>query len=373
MKKIYIFFLIISFMFVSCGKKESSKPSGRVVKVIVLASLDDKYERLGYQSLLGLKAAKKMKRYLSNGDEIVFDVIDANSKNIKNILKKSVLKDKPLAIISFMSSDRILSMQEWLKKYNLPIIVTLATNNEIVNKDALFVQVCIDNHKQSLVAAHYIRDEKFMKHVGVVYDETSIYSTSLANEFRELFKSLGGEIDFFINVSNKIGLEKFKHAKKANTEIIFNSTDSVLTTKMIKILKKENLHAEILGADGLYSSMLENSPKDAHLYDGIYVIDHFAHDIYQNKKREEFEELLETEGLRESSYALLAYDGYQLLVYAFQTCPNYNKECINAVLKDSETIQGISGNFSMIEAKARREVYVNKIKNTKLEREVVIY
>jgi len=373
MKKIYILLFIISFMFVACNKDKEIKPSGKTVNIIILAPLDNKNERLGYQSLLGLKAAKEMKKYLKNGDEVVFNIVDIDKKDMKHTLKDTILKKKPLAILSFMSSDKILNMKKELKKYRLPIIVTLATNNDIVDKDNLFMQVCIDNHKQSLVAAHYIRDEKFMKHVGIVYDKRSIYSTALADEFKELFKKLGGEIDFFIDVGGKNGLQRFESLKKTDTEIIFNSTDSTMTIKMIKLLKKEGSHAEILGADGLYSSMLENNINDASSYDGIYVIDHFAHNIYPNKQRKRFEKILNKKGFRESSYAFLAYDGYQLLTYAFETCPKYDKECINAILRDSETIKGISGNFNMIDSKARREVYVNKIKNKRLEKEVVIY
>jgi len=373
MKKIYIFLFLLSLIFVACDKNQEIKPSGKTVNIVILTPFGNKQEKLRYQSLLGLKAAKEMKKYLKNGDEVVFNIIDVDTKDMQHNLKNTILKKKPLAMLSFMSSDKTLSMKDELKKYKLPIIVTLATNNDIVDQDNLFIQICIDNHKQSLVAAHYIRDEKFMKYAGIVYNKRSIYSTSLADEFKKLFKKLGGDIDFFIDVSDKDGLKRFENIKKTNTEIIFNSTDSIMTTKMIKLLKKEGSHIEILGADGLYSSMLENNMDNASLYEDIYVIDHFAHDIYPNKQRKKFEKILNKKGFTKSSYAFLAYDGYQLLTYAFETCPKYNKECINAILRDSETIKGISGNFNIIDSKARREVYINKIKNKKLKKEVVIY
>ena len=373
MKKIYLFMLVISLMFVSCGQKKETKPSGKTLSVIVLTQSDIKNKNLGHQSLLGLKSAKKMQKYLNNGDEIVFLVLNIKDKNFTEILKNTMLKNKPVAIVSFLSSDEILGLKNELKHYAIPVILTLATNNNVADIKNSFIQVCIDNHKQSLVAAHYIRDEKFMKHVGIVYEKGSVYSTSLAKEFKEIFKNLGGEIEFFLDMGDKNSFKVLADMHGGKTEMIFSSLNSVLMSKTIKILKDKKWHTEILGADGLYSGILQNNMQDMGMYDGVYVIDHFAYDTYPNKKRMRFEKLLLHEGCKDSSYAFLAYDSYRLIVYALQTCPKYSKECISAVLQDSETIKGISGNFSIVEAKAMREVYIDKIHNAKLEKEVVIY
>jgi len=209
-----------------------------------------------------------------------------------------------------------------------------------------------------------------MKHVGIIYDRSSIYSTELAKEFRDIFKSLNGEIDFFFDIKDK---DTLKDINASDTEIIFNSIDSTMTTKIMKMLKNKQWHVEMLSTDGLYSENLQANKKDIGLYNGTYVIEYFSHDIYKNKQRKLFEKLLAKDGYKESSFAFVAYDGYKLVAYAFETCPDYNKECIEAVLQDSETIEGISGNFSMIDGKARREVYVDKIEDGMLKKEVIIY
>ena len=58
---------------------------------------------------------------------------------------------------------------------------------------------------------------------------------------------------------------------------------------------------------------------------------------------------------------------------ALQNCPKYETQCINAMLRDSDIIEGIFGNFSMKDAKSRRAIYIDKIKDAKLIKEVVIY
>jgi hypothetical protein len=82
---------------------------------------------------------------------------------------------------------------------------------------------------------------------------------------------------------------------------------------------------------------------------------------------------LEKNGFKESSYAFLSYDSYQLLVSALNSCSEYNKECINAIFKNSEIIYSALDDFSMINSKVKREIYVDKIKDSSLFEDVVIY
>ncbi len=154
--------------------------------------------------------------------------------------------------------------------------------------------------------------------------------------------------------------------------MLFNTTDAKITTKIINIINKQKNDFYILGTDGLLSGALELPAEDLKLFEGLHVIDHYAHNTKRNKQRKEFEKLLK-EGFSESSYAFLAYDGYQLLRYALNSCPEYNTTCIKHSLQNSPIIEGISNNFTITNAKVKREVYVDKIKNARLEKEVVVY
>lgn len=367
--------LFFGIFFSGCDKNKVIKPSGKVVKVLVVAPFSGKDKRLGDQSMLGLKSAKKMKKYLPNGDEIVFELCDTKSRLsvAKREFSKIVNNENIVAAISFMSSTNMVSMRDEFKKYKIPAIATIATNNDVVKEGGYVSQICMSNHHQSLVAAHYVRDEKLMQYVGIVFESKNRYSVALAKEFRDVFIKIGGKVNFFIDVGDKKGLEKLKNTRLKNTEILFSSLNSTLTAKIFKIMHNKNWDISLLGSDGLLSDALEETPKDITLFDGIYVVDHYAQDLSLNKRRKTFEKYLEKDGYKNSTYALLAYDGYQLLRYALETCPKYDKECINAVFQDSDVIKGIAGNFSMLDAKVKREIYVDKIQNATLHKEVIIY
>jgi len=369
-----VLFIMIALMFSACEYEKKIIPSGNVVEVGVLAPLSGKDKRLGHQSLLGLQAANEMQPYLSNGDEIVFKIIDTKSdiKSARGALK-SLSSKKLLSAFSFMSSKEMTALSKQIDKRKLPIITTLATDNHIAKESSYIAQVCIDNSTQVLVASHYIKDEKFIKNVGVIYNKKNQYSLVLAKEFRKYFTQLGGNIKFFIDVSTRHGLGKFQKYKKKNIEMLFNTADAKITTKILKILKDEKSDFYILGTDGLLSGALELPSEDLKLFDTLHVVEHYAHNTKRNKYRKKFESILDKNSYAESSYAFLAYDGYQLLRYALNSCPQYDTTCIKHSLQNSPIIEGISNNFTMINAKVKREVYVDKITNAKLEKEVVVY
>lgn len=375
MRKTLLLILFISLFFLGCDENKAITPSGKIVKIGVLAPLSGQNNRLGHQSLLGLLAANEMDRYLDNGDEIVFEVFDTKSdfnhtsKELSHINSSKSIK----AVISSMASDNTLRLKREFTTYKLPTIATLASNNNISSLDGYISQVSIDNTTQVLIASHYIKDEKFIQNTGVIYDKNSVYSIEIANKFKEYYTKLGGKVKFFINTNTEVGLKEFENRDKTDIKIIFNALNAVQTIRILKIIQKQDSSFKILGTTGLLSGALELSKDDLKYFDGMYVMEHFAHDTNINKKRTILESHLDKNGFKESSYAFLSYDSYQLLVSALNGCPQYENECINTIFKNSEIIHSALGNFSMINSKVKREIYIDKIKGSSLFQDVVIY
>ncbi len=138
-------------------------------------------------------------------------------------------------------------------------------------------------------------------------------------------------------------------------------------------MQTENLTYKLLGTDGLLSSALDMDEKSLELFENHYVLDHYTHSQKRSDKQKNLEKLLDKSGYKNSSYAFLAYDAYQLLLYALNNCPEQDSICINSLLQNSDIVQGISENFSILNSKAKRGVYINKIKDAMLEKEVVVF
>ncbi len=366
--------LVLIVLFLSaCDKEKKILPSGNIVKIGILAPLSGASKRLGGQSFLGIKAANEMHKYLNNGDEIVFEVVDTKSdiQSVREAFNELLLLDVKL-IFSFMDSTHMVAMKEDFEKSKKFIITTLATDSNLVVDNGYISQVCIDNSIQVLVTSHYVRDELFIKDVGIVYDSTSSYSLTIAEDFQEYYTSIDGDVKFFLDISKDTGLEELKEIDKENISLLFNTTDANFTTSILKTLQKKDRNFKILGTDGLFSEALGLKKEDLDLFDGIYVLEHYAHSKDRSEKRKTLESILDKDGIKGSSFAYLAYDGYQLLLNSLNNCPGYNKKCIHSLLQNSDIIEGISDNFSMSNAKVTRAVYIDKIENAILNKEVVI-
>lgn len=368
--------LLLVILMTSCDyKQENITPSGKVVKIGVLAPLSGQHERFGNQSLLGLKSANKMQPYLSNGDKIIFEIVDAKRENNTSLkaLSKLAKNDDIVAMFSFMGSNEMLSLAPHFQELDLPVVATIATHTNIAQGKGNIAQVCMSNHMQTMVSSHYVRDEKLINHIGIVYNKNSTYSESLADEFKKHFKSIGGNVDFFIDISNDAGFKQFISKKEMATRMLFNVTNAPQSVKILKALNELNWDIEMLGTDGLLSDALDQPESEIELFNGVYVVEHYAHSNGNSKKHKSFKKHLKKRNLQESSYAFLAYDGYQLLINALENCKNYETTCINTMLQNSGTIEGISGNFSMKNAKVKRAIYIDKIEDAKLKKEVIIY
>jgi len=372
MRKITLAFILLALIFQACTPEKKIRPSGNVITIGILAPLSRANRKYGYQSLLGIEFANRHKTYLRNGDKVVFEIQDTKSSPEGTQEALQTLVDKNVtAIISFVGSGNMIALKNMLQKIKIPMIVTLATNDEISKINNSIAQICMSNQREALVAAHYIKDEKFINSVGILYYSDNAYSLSLATQFQKYYKKIRGKDTFFLDFSQKEALKKLENENMKDVRIIFSVLSSKDTAKVLKVLRRKGV--PLLLSDGTFSSAKESVKDDLHYFNGAYIIEHYASNMRGNRDYKKLQKLLATEHLEDSSYAFLAYDAYELLYYALQNCPKHEQKCINALFQNSDTIEGIAGNFSMQNAKVKRKIYIDKIENLRLKRAIVTY
>jgi len=371
--KSFILLLIIAILFLTaCQKKEKITPSGKVLKIGLLAPLSRINRKYGYQSLFGIEFANSEKKYLTNGDKIEFHIVDTKSsiEGTQRALQQ-LLDQNVTAIISFVGSANMLSLKKQFKDIKIPIIVTLATNDEIPLLSDSISQICMSNRHEALVAAHYIKDEKFINSVGLLYDSENPYSYSLSTQFSKYYKSIRGKNTFVLDFSNKNALKKLQNIDFKDIGMVFSILRAKESAKALRILNIKGI--KVLLSDGTLSSAKVNVKKGLNLFNGAYIIEHYASNMNGNREYKKLQKILQKEGFEDSSYAFLAYDAYSLLVYALENCFQYEQKCINALFHNSDVIEGIAGNFTMENGKVKRKVYIDKIENLRLKQEIVTY
>jgi branched-chain amino acid transport system substrate-binding protein len=372
MKSWYLF--LIPFLFIACERTEPIQPSGRVVTIGVLAPKSGVYSRLGTQGESGLKVAQAMHPYVNNGDVIKFKVIDTQSRlDLAQAGLETLAESNASVIISLLSSNEMLKLYDKFQEFQIPVIASVATDDAIASEEGYVSQVCMNNQTQALIAAHFIQDEILLKGVGIVFDGNNTYSVHLAQAFKKQIHRLGGRVEFSINMGTEAGKEKLKEHKHRSIEALFAPINAQKLNTVLQWKDALGLEYIVISTDGLLSDVMDLDASALERMQGVYVTEHFADDELMSSREKRIKKRLQEQGEHESSYAFLAYDSYMLMHYAMQNCLGYNHQCLNASIHDSEVIQGAVSNFSMFEAKAKREVYVGMIDGRKLKKVVVVY
>jgi branched-chain amino acid transport system substrate-binding protein len=378
MKNLVHLSMLIFFVFWlgGCDQKPAIELSGKTIKVGVIAPLSGAFLAYGKEGLKGMQTAMQLQPYLQNGSRI--EMIVENDKNdpalTVKLLKKLVEKDKASAIIAFSGSNPVLEMAKIADEYKTPVLAALATHPDITKHNEYISQLCSDNDFQGIVAALFVRDELLIDKAAVFRNPNSAYSSHLASEFENKFKSIGGEITDKISLTEETGdLSKaIKNAQDNTPELLYLPLSAKDVVRIIREVRKLGWNPQIMGSDGLISTMLAQHKEELGLVDGMLAIDFFAHGMpltsFGKKARENFRGA-------PTVFAGLGVEAHSILLNAMDRCSDLaNRECINKEIRSTTNFIGIMGNITIgPNGKAQRPLCINSIKRGRSKFIVKVY
>jgi branched-chain amino acid transport system substrate-binding protein len=353
-----------------CDQKPAIEPSGKTIKVGIIAPLSGPEHTYGEEGIKGLEIAMLLQPYLQNGDRI--ELIVADDKNEQaltvKLLEKLVVEDKVSAIIAFSSSSPVLAMAKVADEYKTPILAAFATHPDITKHNGFISQLGFDDNFQGIVAALFVRDDLLVDTVAVFRNSDSAYSKHLASEFEAKFKSIGGEITDSISLDeNSDDLSKILTSVHAKTpELIYLPISATDVIRIIKEVSKLHWEPKMMGSDGLVATMLAQHKKEIDLLDGMLTTDFFAYSMpltpFGEKARDKYNE---TSSDTPTDYVALGAEGYALLRSAMNRCNDpADRECINHQIRSTTNFEGIIGNITIgPNGKAQRPLCINSIQN----------
>jgi branched-chain amino acid transport system substrate-binding protein len=262
MKKLVLLFILIVLVFwlVACEQKAAIEPSGKTVKIGIIAPFSGSRDSAGKEGLKGMETAMQLQPYLQNGNRIQLVAEDDQNDPALSVrlLRKLAEKDKVAAIITFSSSNPVLAMAKVADDYQTPILAALATNPAITDGNGFISQLCFDDDFQGTVAALFVRDELLIDKVAVFSDPDNSYSRYLAAKFASKFKSIGGEITDRIYLTEKTG-EVFNIVESVRAkapELIYLPLFADNVLRISREVRKLGWEPRMMGSDGLISRML---------------------------------------------------------------------------------------------------------------------
>ena len=367
-----------------CDQKPVIEPSGKTIKIGLIAPLSGPDDTKGTEGLRGIQFAIQIWPYLQNGDRI--ELVTADDRNDPALsvqsLKNLIEKNRISAIITFSTSDPVLAMAKVADDYKTPILAAIATHPDITAQSGFISQLCFNDHFQGTTAALFVRDELFIDKAAVFSNPRNAYSSDLAAKFESKFKSIGGEITDWVHLKEgTVDLpETLKWVHYNRPELLYLPIGAKDVLRIIREVRNLHWKPQMMGSDGLISTMIAQHKKEIGLVDGMLAIDFFAHGMpltpFGEQLRDKYEEMYKGKArIASTTYSLLDVEGYALLLDAMNRCTDpADRECLNNQIRSTDNFTGFMGNITIgSDGKAQRPLCINSIQNGITEFIVKVY
>ena len=373
-------FIASVFLFSGCDQPSAIQPSGKKIKVGIIGPFSGSHLAKGEDGLKGIKTAMKLQPYLENGDGV--ELVVEDDQNDPSLTEKALEKltevDKVSAILILSSSDPVLKIAPIADTHKTPILALLATHPDITINRSFVSQLCFDDTFQGTVAALFVVDELLIDTVAVFSNPESSYSSNLAAQFMRKFKSIGGRITETVSLTQETDdyTNILKSIRNKKTELLYLPIRAKDIIQIIKALKKMSWKPEMMGSDGLLSTVLTQYKKESGLLEGMLATDFYSNLMpltsYGKKVTKTFRSLF---GGKATCYTALGAEGYAVLLNAMNRCDTPgNRACINQMIRNTSNFTGIMGKISIkSNGKALRPLVVNAIKGGQMEFIVKVY
>lgn len=353
-----------------CDGAPEIQPSGKVYKIAFIGGEPSDKQGQNEDILEGILAANAAGPLLDNGDrlEIVYSTQAGADQQIPGIIKEHINRDNISAILLGGSSKSILQSKLNIDAFRIPALAMIATHPDITDQVAFISQLSFDDKQQAQVAALFMRDELALKQAAIFFGDTDPHSAYLGQVFRTTFEQAGGQVDEFSTVS-RLDQAMLQRLKDKGTQVLYIP---VAPQQVFKTLEQVDiLHWKpiIMGADGLLARVMQESPLRLDELNGMYVTDLYA-DIGEFVSVANFVKRIA--GLHDQMFSdkastetALGVEGYQVVKFAMNRCPDRNNSaCINKEIRSIKNQQGIISRFSILaNGKASRPVYINTIQD----------
>ena len=324
----------------------------------------------GQVTNLGVELAHKQQPTLKNGDTIKIVLLDNKGDKVETATATTRLisSDKVVAILGALTSTNTAQAIAIADKKEIPVIASVATNDQLTAKREFANRVCFTDSFQGEVVANFAKAQGY-KTAVVIVDQAQVYSLGLSKAFESAFKKNGGEIVKKIKVTS--GDKDFKavvsQIKETNPDFMFLPLYHPEASMIARQSKQLGLEKPMFSGDGVANQTFIDLGGDS--VNGYMFTDFFDSTNPPSQTSADFVAFHEKEtGNKEmNSFTALGADTYNVLIDAMNRCEDpTNSVCINKEIKKTTGFDGVSGKISIdSEGNATRSAVIKEIKDGK--------
>lgn len=367
--KVLIILCIItsaSFYFSSCNKASTNE-----ILIGEYASLTGSEATFGQSSHNGLELAveevNKAGGLLGKQVKLITEDNQGKPSETQTVVQKLINRDKVVAIIGEVASSRSKAGAPICQAAKIPMITPASTNPEVTTIGDYIFRVCFIDPFQATVMSKFAINSMKVKRVALLVDQKNAYSTGLADNFKNVFTGMGGEIveEQKYSAGDKDFKAQLTAIKAKNPEAIF-IPGYYTDVNLISIQAREiGLTCPLFGSDGWESEKLtEGKAKDA--LEGSFFSTHVSADDPSPRVQDFIKKYKAKYGKEPDAMSFLAYDAGLILFEAIRKAGSTEGEKIKNELAKTKDFPGATGIITINEQRnAIKPAVVLEIKDGK--------
>lgn len=372
MKNIYkvsviiCFIISIGIIITSCNKSGSDE-----ILIGEYESLTGSEATFGQSShnglVLAVEEVNNSGGLLGKKIKLITEDNQGKPSETQTVVQKLINRDKVVAVIGEVASSRSKAGAPICQAAHIPMITPASTNPEVTSIGDYIFRVCFIDPFQATVMSKFAINSMKVKKIALLIDQKNAYSTGLADNFRQVFTSMGGEIveEQKYSAGDKDFKAQLTSIKAKNPEAIF-IPGYYTDVNLISIQAREiGLTCPLFGSDGWESEKLtEGKAKDA--LEGSFFSTHVSSDDPSPKIQEFIKKFKAKYNKEPDAMSFLAYDAGMILFDAIKKANSTEGEKIKNELAKTKDFPGVTGIITINEQRnAVKPAVVLEIKGGK--------
>jgi len=299
--------------------------------------------------------------------KVIHEDDKSNPQETTNKVLQLINRDKVVALLGEVSSARSKSGGIVANRNKVPMITPSSTSPEVTQVGPFVFRVCFTDDEQGRLGAEFVVKTLGKKRVGLLYASDDLYSSGLAQEFKNAVVARGGAVVIeksFIKTETNF-TTYINELRAAKPDIIYTP---IYYSSMVPIARQAKAAgvpgSMFVGGDGWDADTLLTDAGEE--LEGAYFTNHYAPDVPWPNAQAFLKAYKERFKRDPTSLGAMGYDAAMLLYDAMGRAKGDTPEAIRDAIAETKNFQGATGLITIdAERNADKAVVIVQIKGKK--------
>ena len=343
--------LLFASVALSCTQQiaPQSQPQPNEIRIGVIASLTGDATATGQSTVRGSEMAVKEINEIGGlkiGDRrynVALEIEDDQDEVdvAVTVARKLIYRDNVVAIVGPQLSRNAIPVAKFVESAQIPMISPLSTNPETTKDKRYVFRATFIDSVQGQVMAHFTRNELNAQTAAVLYDIASPYNQGIADVFKRVFESEGGQIVAFetYTTGEKDFRTQLTTIRQQNPEVLFLPNYNRDLMLQLQQARQLDIEATLLGSDSWGTLGVDALKR----LNGAFFSNQYSPDTTNIRTQAFMERYQQSYQVEPDTAAAVTYDAFNVLFKAIQNQRKSDSESIRQGLSELGRYDGVTG------------------------------